>query len=825
MFITLLISIIVLSAAGFAGFFFYRKSRSWRKQIERSLKMVPFIVRIPQSTGQDRAGNRDEREIAKELISKAENVYYSIYSTYKKGFKNFIVGQKHLAIEIVAQKGEISFYFSVPITLVGLIEKTITSQYSEAVVEEAEEHNIFFKEQNLRDIYGGEFSLRRKSIFPLKTYETIDLDPLEAITNSLSKLEEKEGAAIQILIRPADPKFVKSAKYVADRMQKGEYKEKFMFSKVAREIGKGLSNAALNKQEDFSNKQAKQLTPAEEETIKAIQNKASKPVFETVIRVIVSASSPVRGEMIQNEIIGSFQQFNDFNLNQLKFERAKDKERLVTDYIFRFFGFRSQMILNAEELASIYHLPNYLIRTPNIKWLPAKRTAAPVALPSEGTILGETAFRGETRDIRLSNEDQKRHIYIIGQTGTGKTNMMKNMILDEISKGNGLCYIDPHGMDFQDILYKIPKERAEDVVIFDASDVERPLGLNLFEAKTIEEQDFVIQEAIQMLYKLYDPGHTGIMGPRFEHWFRNAALAIMADPKGGTFLEVPKIFTDDNYLQEKLKYVKDPVVRNFWLSEMAQTNEFHKSEVLGWFVGKFGAFMTNSTMRNILGQVETSLNLQEIMDKKKILLINLAKGKVGELNMSLLGMILVSKIQMTAMSRVGMPEDQIVDFTLYVDEFQNFATDSFASILSEARKFGLRLVVANQFIGQLKEEIKDAVFGNVGTLVSFRVGPEDGEFMAKQFEPVFNTSDLINIENYHAFIKLMVSGMPTKPFTMKAKPPTGTADKGRGEAIRQLARLKYGRAREIVDKEIQEKLQIGGKTEAPMDVPRDIMGG
>jgi len=315
------------------------------------------------------------------------------------------------------------------------------------------------------------------------------------------------------------------------------------------------------------------------------------------------------------------------------------------------------------------------------------------------------------------------------------------------------------------------------------------------------------------------------MGPRFEHWFRNAALAIMADPKGGTFLEVPKIFTDDNYLKEKLQYVTDPVVRNFWLGEMAQTNEFHKSEVLGWFVGKFGAFMTNTTMRNILGQVETSLNIREIMDSGKILLINLSKGKVGELNMQLLGMILVSKIQMGAMARVDTPLEEIKDFTLYVDEFQNFATDSFASILSEARKFGLRLVVANQFIGQLKEEIKDAVFGNVGTLISFRVGNDDAEYLSKQFEPVFTASDLLKVENYHAFIKLMVNGMPTRPFSMKAKPPMFESNPDRGEAIRQLARLKYGRARDVVDKELQEKLRIGGPTENDPAVPRDIMGG
>jgi len=593
-------------------------------------------------------------------------------------------------------------------------------------------------------------------------------------------------------------------------------------------VVKDMWSTALSKPDQEKDDKRKTVTPLEEEAVKRIELKAGKPIFETTIRVIVSAENPTRGDMIQNEIAGSFQQLNDFNFNQLKFIKAKKKSKLATDYIFRFFSepsFTNQNknILNTEELASIFHLPNFLIQTPGIKWLPARKTAAPVSLPKDGVIMGESTFRGSNQDIRITDDDIRRHVYILGQTGTGKTNTLKNMILDEIQKGHGICYIDPHGQDIEDIINKIPKERAEDVVIFDAGDTDRPLGLNLFEAKTTEEQDFVIQETIGMLYKLYDPGHTGIMGPRFEHWFRNAGLTIMADPEGGTFIEVPKIFTDDNYLKNKLQYVKDPIVRNFWLQEMAQTADFHKSEMLGWFVGKFGAFMTNTTMRNILGQVKSGLSIREAMDSGKIVLINLAKGRVGELNMQLLGMIIVMKFQMAAMGRIDTPEEERKDFTLYVDEFQNFATDSFAGILSEARKFRLRLVVANQFIGQLKEEIRSAVFGNVGTIACFRVGPEDAEFMEKQFTPVFTVSDLINIENYNAFIKLMIRGVPTRPFTMKGKAPMGYADLERGNAVKQLARLKYGRARDEVDREILGKIGALKETEIVSESSKEVL--
>jgi hypothetical protein len=398
---------------------------------------------------------------------------------------------------------------------------------------------------------------------------------------------------------------------------------------------------------------------------------------------------------------------------------------------------------------------------------------------------------------------------------------MINMVINDIRDGKGVCFVDPHGQDLEEhVLPYIPKERAEDVIIFDAADLERPMGLNLFDAKTPEEQDFVIQEAIYMLYQLYDPGHTGIMGPRFEHWFRNAALAIMADPAGGTFIDVPKIFTDDTFLAKKLQYVTDPVVRNFWINEMGQTSDFHKSEMLGWFVGKFGAFMTNTTMRNIMGQVNTNLNFRKIMDEGKILLVNLSKGEIGQMNMQLLGMIFVSKMQMAAMGRADVPEDQRRDFYLYVDEFQNFSTDSFASILSEARKFRLNLVVANQFIGQLKDEIRDAVFGNVGSLMCFRVGNDDAEYMAKQFTPLFNQSDLINIENYNSVAKLLIDSKPSRPFSMQGYNYPEGASKEVADAIAQLSRLKYGRPRDIVDAEIKQRMGLGfAQKPAPTEQP------
>ncbi len=816
----LLVVVLIIPIAAVTGFLLYRNSRYWKKQVERSLQMVPFIVTIPRESGSkdERARDRDQRDIMKEIVSVAETAYSNLISagtagSITKKFKRKVYGSPHFGAEIVAKDHEIFFYLVAPYRFKDVMEKSFSSHYPDAMIQEVEEHNIFNPSWPIGNVAGAEIRGRRGPMNPIKTYMEMDTEPLENITNSLSRLSEGEGAAIQILFRPADKAFRKRAMRNAKEMYSGKNKKNIVFEMV---------DMATSKPKEATHQEQPKLTPAEEERVKAIERKAGKPAFETVIRLVASTSSNERSWAIINDIGSTFMQFGNENLNSFKIKRLKNPEVIVTDYVFRFFMKRIfnqanpwykkknfDLVLNTEELASIFHLPNYLVDTPGIRWLPSKLAAPPTFVSPTGVTVGFNTFRGEEKVIKISEDDRRRHVYMIGQTGTGKTTTMINMFLSDIREGKGACYIDPHGQDFAEhILPNIPKERAEDVIIFDASDTERPLGLNLFSAKTPEQKDFVIQESIAMLYRLYDPGHTGIMGPRFEHWFRNAALALMADPAGGTFIEVPRIFTDDKFLADKLKYVTDPVVRNFFINEMGQTSDYHKSEMLGWFVGKFGAFMTNMTMRNIIGQVDSAINFRQIMDEKKILLINLAKGQVGEENIKLLGMICVAQIFMSAMSRVDTPEEQRQDFYLYVDEFQNFATDTFEKILSEARKFKLNLIVANQFIGQIDEKIRDAVFGNVGSLISFRIGNDDAEYLAKQFAPVFNQQDLINVENYHSMAKILVDGKPTRPFSMQGFNYPPGESKENGDAIRQLARLKYGRARDVVDAEIQERLSI-----------------
>jgi hypothetical protein len=405
--------------------------------------------------------------------------------------------------------------------------------------------------------------------------------------------------------------------------------------------------------------------------------------------------------------------------------------------------------------------------------------------------------------------DRRRHVYIIGQTGTGKSGLLENLALQDMLDGRGFAFVDPHGDSAEKLLGMVPKERVEDVIYFSPGDMSNPIGLNLFEFENDEQKDFLVQEAIAMLYRLYDPGHTGIIGPRYEHWFRNAALTIMADPNGSSFIDIPQVFNDNDFAKEKLKYVKDQTVLDFWNKEMAQTSDYHKSEVLGWFVSKFGAFLSNEMMRNIIGQTKSGFNLRDIMDNKKILLVNLSKGKTGELNSQLLGMIFVMKFQAAAMGRADTPEDQRQDFSLYVDEFQNFATDSFEGILSEARKYRLNLILANQFMTQLNDKIREAIIGNVGTVIGGRIGTTDAELMVKKFAPVFDAEDLTKLPNFEAVASVMINNVPSAPFSMSLIPPLGKSNPQLTDALKRLSAAKFGRPRATVEQEIFKRLRAG----------------
>ncbi len=421
--------------------------------------------------------------------------------------------------------------------------------------------------------------------------------------------------------------------------------------------------------------------------------------------------------------------------------------------------------------------------------------------------IGINEFRNKLTSIQFKDEDRLRHMYMIGKTGVGKSTIFQNMCLQDIKQHRGACFIDPHGESIDWLLKRIPADRMEDVILFDPSDAEFPFGLNLLEAKSDWERDFLVSEVIQIFYKLFDPDHTGVIGPQFEHWLRNAALTVMAGPGGGTIIEIPRLFVDAGFEAEKRRHLTDPLVIDFWTKQMAKTSDFHKSEMLNYFMSKFGHFTNNALMRNIMGQHESSFDFDSVMDGRKILLVNLSKGKIGEMNAHILGLILVAKLQAAILRRARQSGGERTPFYLYVDEFQNFITDSFISLLSESRKYGLGVHLTNQYLAQLPAALRDAVLGNVGTLLSFEVGAEDAELLTKEFDP-FTLHDFIGLPRFHFYIKLMIDGKTSNAFSgvgLPPEPPAPASDAIDG-AVAIVNRLAYGTPRVLVEEMIRREL-------------------
>ena len=804
----------------------YRKIVREAKNYERGLKMVPFLIHLPPPGDDIETGGRDERDITDEALSQAQTMYNIIASTATRGFKTKVYGQRHISFEIIASKGLVHYYVAVPHVLIDVVQQAVSAAYPAARLEEVEEHNLFSKVGKISGTIGGELTLKKDYAYPIATFQESKRDAMRAILNALSGASRDDGVGIQILFRPAPDGWEKSGVFTANKIRKDKG------SKTGGGIGGGaisprdLMEALWKAPEQKDVKpEDRQLSSIEQQTVEAIEEKTRHPGYEVLIRVVASSNVAARAQGLMKNVVASFALFDAPGKNGFKFTTTKNVEQFVTAFIFRFFPQEiKKNVLNSVELATLFHLPDQKnIPTSQVQRQATKQVDGPHQLLDEGFLLGYNVFRGVKKEIRLGTNDRRRHTYIIGQTGTGKSKLLENLALQDMLDGKGFAFIDPHGDSAEALMGMVPKERVEDVIYFNPGDMDNPVGLNLFEFDTPDQRDFLVQEAIAMLYRLYDPGHTGIIGPRYEHWFRNAALTIMSDPNGSSFIDIPQVFNDDAFAKEKLKYVTDQTVLDFWNKEMAQTSDYHKSEVLGWFVSKFGAFLSNEMMRNIIGQTKSGFNLRDIMDNNKILLVNLSKGKTGELNSQLLGMIFVMKFQAAAMGRADVPEDQRTDFSLYVDEFQNFATDSFESILSEARKYRLNLILANRFMTQLTDKIREAIIGNVGTIISGRIGTTDAELMVKRFSPTFDAEDLTRLPNYETIASVMINNVPSQPFSMSLIPPLGTPNPQLANALKRLSAAKFGRGRSDVEREIFARLRAGDQARDKRR--QELMGG
>ena len=820
------ISFLIIVILGGGGLFLLRflLSREANKQYNYQI----YRITIPQFAS--KPGAESPQPHFKERLTDIENLF-SVLASQKAehGIKSFFYGRHdQLSFEVVSHDGLIHFYAALPDPIADFVMQQIHAVYPHAQFDRVTDYNIF---EPTSVIVGSYLTFRRQFIFPIKTYKLFEGDPLEALTTALGKMPEHSGAAIQFTIRSAQPQWHAAGRKLASDAEKlGSLSAALKKTSSGGLLGKagtalsaigsilGSSLQPTKKNDDIP--KAKILSPRDAETIKGIEEKISKGGLDVNIRIVVSAPDATTADRSLRNIVDSFGQFNIYEYgNAFKATALESKEHLIQSFIYRYFNEHARMVMNAEEFATIFHLPEQ-VKTPHVRWLKAKQVPPPTDLPQEGIVLGMSEYRNESIEIRIKDSDRRRHVYMIGQTGTGKSNMMENMAIQDIRRGKGVCVIDPHGDLVEKIVSQVPKERINDVIIFDPSDTSRPVALNMLEYDNPEQKTFVINEMINIFDKLYDLKTTG--GPMFEQYMRNAMLLIMDDPESGsTLLEIPKVMADEQFRKMKLSKTVNPVVRDFWTKEAQKAGgEAALANMVPYITSKLTQFVANDIMRPIIAQQKSAFNFREIMDKQKILLINLSKGKIGDMSSALLGMICVGKLLMAALSRVDIAdESQRNDFYLYIDEFQNYVSDSIAVILSEARKYRLNLTVAHQYIAQLVSKgdtkVKDAVFGNVGTVIAFRIGVDDAETIAQQYAPVVNEYDLMNVEKFHCYVRLLIDNQNPPAFSCKPLPPQqGNPDIAR--IARDISRATYGRPREVVESEILERTKIAPVTPSPL---------
>ncbi len=797
----------------------------WQHDRRRTERLVFLRLLVPIKESREDKETEGERYAQggdfKEVLGVMDHLYQSLFSIYNSKSSRHLSGQHFLSVEYAALAGEILFFIVCPKEIADLVEKQLTSFYPDTVIDEVEDYNIFTEHSYV----SAQTLLPSKSFAsPFRTYQQLKSDPLSTITNAFSKLTPTEGAAIQFVLRPAKPGWQDKVQTHAKDQLKGKNGGGNWLNPLTWVgfVWNFLTQG--NDAPELKPESNDRVTQLQEEFSKTIDEKASGPGFEAVIRVVTSADTQSRSDTILGSVLASFAQFDDVRGNSFKTYNFLPKFAIVRDFVRRWprrsalvTMLSHKMLLGVNELTGFFHLPSVRFnKVETIKWQKSKIGSLPKNVPEEGLYLGHNTYRGEKKKIYMKPEDRFRHFYIIGQTGTGKSSIIQLMARQDFHQKKGVCVIDPHGSLIEDLMPYIPRERADDVIYFNPADTERPIGLNLLEAKSEEEKDLVALDAMNMMVKMFG---NEVFGPRIQDYFRNGCLTLMDDEEeGGAITDMVKLFTDEEWQKYKISKVKNPIVKSFWEKQMAQTGQREKQEMIPYFAAKFGQFYTNTLMRNIVGQTKSGFDIADCMNQGKIVLMNLSKGLIGDINSQLLGMMVVSKIQVAAMRRQKQSATERKDFFLYIDEFQNFVTQSIESILSEARKYRLGLILAHQYIDQLEKDdklsggvsLKSAIFGNVGTMMMYKIGPQDAEVCAKEMAPVFTEQDLVNMEAFKGAMKLSIDGQPSRPFSIEVpRPWTETSypkDAQAAEAYKQLSRLTYGRSKDFVSREILRRI-------------------
>ncbi len=740
----------------------------------------------------------------------AEQMFAALHGLHRDSRARFFEGsmQEHISFEIASQDQRINFYIYVPESQKSFVQGQVYAQYPKAAISPAED---YVRADRLRGKSLAETELRmiRKDVYPIKTFLNFeDVDPLSGITAVLGDLGKDEEVWIQVLARPADDRWRKKSEAGLKALQSGRTSGgSAVFGGIGKFVGELFSAATAPPQPTTGGGGAKPPPPqpvqVDEAISSGLREKGAKLGYEAKIRIVAVSTNPAQARNRLNAAVGAFKQYNTTNLNGFVAGKVATKEpKIVPAYRARLFLNRGP-ILNIEELASIFHLPNISVETPTISWTASSQGEPPENLPIVGSerdisVFAETRFRDQITQFGLKADDRRRHVYAIGKTGMGKTNMLENMVLADMEAGRGLAVVDPHGDFVENILEHIPANRVNDVIVFNPADRDFPIAFNIFERVDKDAKSLVASGVVGIFEKIY--GHS--WGPRLEHILRNTILALLDYPDS-TLLDVPRLLADASFREKVVVHIQDSVVREFWTQEFAGYSDRLRAEAIAPIQNKVGQFLGSTTIRNIVGQKHTSVDMRKVMDEGKILLLKLSKGELGEDSAALLGAMMITKIQLAAMGRANVPESERRDFYLYVDEFQNFATLSFVSILSEARKYRLNLAMANQYIAQMPEEVRDAVFGNVGTIISFRVGAADGEWLAREFEPVFTATDVVNLDKYHIYLKLAIDGVTGSAFSATTIAlPTDTTPY-RERAVEQT-RATYASSREEVEREIEQ---------------------
>lgn len=750
-----------------------------------SRKFKLIVIKVPK--------NNEKTPLA------AEQLFIALHGIYNAGAKF----QEDISFEIVAKNQFIQFYVYVPVRLVDFVMGQIYAQYPTIEMEEARDYTQYELPSN--NLAATEFVLEKSQYYPIKTFLNFEVDPIASITAVLANLQDNEQVWIQNIISPVNERWQKDAQKYIDAVKSGksinEPIRKKILKKFQRVITEVISQAISGPREPVKPSEIK-LSSTQEEGLKAIDQKISKLGFKTKIRVLAISHDEESARAKIASIMGAYKQFNSTKINGFTIKKVITDPSVLKIFQYRYFG-EGGYILNVEELASVYHFPNESVETPTIVWAGSKKGEPPADLPlltkvvpEELTVFAKTNFRNHVEKFGIKLKDRRLHMYVIGKTGTGKSTLLENMIIDDIKEGRGLAIVDPHGETVNHIIDAIPEERVKDVIYFNPADKDHTIGFNLLENVDEDLKPIVASGAVGVFKKIFGDS----WGPRLEYILRNTILALLDYPDS-TLLGVMKVLIDKNFRAKVVASIKDPVVKDFFVNEYEKYDPKFRMEAINPIQNKVGQFLSSPMIRNIVGQAHSTFSIDDAMNNKKILLVDLSMGKIGEDNSALLGAMLITKIQLSAMRRANIPEEQREDFYLYVDEFQNFATDSFAVILSEARKYHLNLIMTNQYTAQLSETVSNAIFGNVGTMAVFRVGASDASVLEKEMEPVFNANDMVNLANYNVYLKMAIDGVTRPAFSAITLPPYSEKC-GLKEKIIRISRMQFTRLKVQVEQEI-----------------------